>query len=251
MSIPWLKDEVGLFAGASERGLSWLALASPSEEGDDEVYRFIASTANVDRMGDVIEQDSWQLEAWKSNPVILYEHKHPVVGVGVDIAKGSDLKVAIRFDDHPVNPTGQLAAHQHRTGIRRALSVGFIPHESVSRKDLPEGHPARVADPNVPKWAAGYVFRGSELLEISTVSVPANRDALQLSALSKLFTGQEFAERFMRGAGERTAELGRADALRLIRTDAEIQRAIRAVFPAERPTPTTPERSSLDHIWSK
>lgn len=250
MAIPWLKDDAGQYAGHMERGLSWLALTAPAEEGDGGNTRFIASTSNIDRMGDVIEQDSWQLEAWKSNPVILYEHKHPVIGIGVDVSKGADLRIAVQWDDNPDNPEGVRAARQHRQGYRRAVSVGFIPGETVSRKDLPEGHPARVADPNVPKWAAGYVFRGSELLEVSSVSVPANRDALQLSALAKMLGDPELAQRFTRSAGERVVHVDRAEMIRLLKSDAEVQRAVLALNLSQRATPT-PERASLEHLFGR
>ncbi len=300
MKLHWLSKGPTQFAGQTQRGLSWLALAAPSEEPDEdedapaedgeeadpeesgedpeadtdeepepeseeepetdpdeepeeeeeETTSFVASSSSVDRMGDVIEQDTWELESWKSNPVILYEHSHPVVGAGVGVTRGKDLRIRVKWDDHPTNPIGQLAAHQHRAGFRKAVSVGFIPGEAISRKDLPEGHPARVSDPNIPKWAAGFVFRSPELLEVSSVSVPANRDALQLGALAKLLGDPELAHRFTRSAGERVLHIDRAEMLRLLKTDEEIRKAVLALYLSQRTTQTS-ERSSLDHLWSK
>jgi hypothetical protein len=37
-------------------------------------YSYIISTGSVDRMGDVIDPNGWQLAAFKTNPVVLWAH---------------------------------------------------------------------------------------------------------------------------------------------------------------------------------
>jgi len=39
-----------------------------------DVVTFIASTDDVDRYSDIIDQGSWILENYKKNPVILFNH---------------------------------------------------------------------------------------------------------------------------------------------------------------------------------
>lgn len=174
-------EEVEILRAAnlpSGEGLSWLACA----DGEDAqgMSRFVASTGSVDRMGDVVEQ-SWRLAHFRRNPVILHEHAAPVVGRGsVKIDRDADaLMLAVDWDDSEANPVGRLVAHQHRSGFRNAVSVGFRPGKSVSRADLPEDHPAHMGA-SVPKWEAGRLFRFNELLEVSSVAIPANAEALQV-----------------------------------------------------------------------
>lgn len=159
-------------------GLSWLACAAGLDAEGASV--FVASSGAIDRYGDVVEQ-SWRLANFRRNPVILHEHMVPVVGRGsVKVDKDADaLMLSVQWDDDEVNPVGRLVAHQHRTGMRSAVSVGFRPGRSISRAKLDDDHPAKVAS-DVPEWQAGYLYRSNELLEVSSVAVPANPEALQL-----------------------------------------------------------------------
>jgi hypothetical protein len=44
----------------------------PSDDG--RVVTFAISTASVDRMGDTIAVDGWELDRFKANPVVLWAH---------------------------------------------------------------------------------------------------------------------------------------------------------------------------------
>lgn len=137
-----------------------------------KVARFIASTASVDRMGDIVDQ-SWDLAAYLRNPVILQNHDYhaPVVGMATRAAvEAGALVIDVLFDTSGHNPDGQRLASQVAAGFVRACSVGFRPSSVTPRSSLPEGDP-RKAD-------RGYVLAGNELLELSIVSVPANAEAL-------------------------------------------------------------------------
>jgi len=160
----------------------WIARADGTD--GDGVSRFVASTGDVDRMGDVVEQ-SWRLGNWRANPVILHEHMVPVVGRGTaTVDKEVGLMLAVKWDDADVNPIGQLVAHQHRSGMRSAVSVGFRPGKVIPRADLPDDDPRKVSG-DVPRWQAGVLFRFNELLEVSSVAVPANAKALQVKAFAE------------------------------------------------------------------
>jgi len=156
------------------------------EPGSQHSTTFVASSLVEDRMGDVIEQTTWRSANYRRNPVILFEHDRSlVVGRGVATRKREEgathLQIVATWDTSPLNPHGMLAAHQHANGFRNANSVGFRPGKAINRKDLPDGHAFRVADEKVPRWRAGYYFSHCELLEDSTVSVPANPEAVQLA----------------------------------------------------------------------
>lgn len=165
----------------------WVARASAGTTNDDGTTDFVASTGAVDRVGDVIDQASWRLASFRANPVILYEHYVPVVGQAVKVGITDDgagnkrLTIRVLWDTADCNPSGILAAHQHEAGFRHAVSVGFMPGAFQSRTELAPDHPLFVDSAETPRWRAGYLYTRCELLEVSTVAVPANREALQLS----------------------------------------------------------------------
>jgi uncharacterized protein len=255
VTIEWLADDVIdlEYVGTTERSLTWLGRVA-GEPNADGTIDFIASTGSIDRMGDVVEQSTWKLGGFRSNPVILADHRVPVVGRAQRIGKTKteagafELRMNVKFDEAEVNPVGRLLAHQHRNGFRRAVSVGFLPGEAKSRTELSPDDPLWVDPTKTSRWMAGYVFRHNELLEVSSVGVPANRDALQLSVHAlQADTPDAAIERFVRGGSSRSVADQILDALK----NAEVKRAILGLIYAERSTPTPAERSSLEHFWSK
>ena len=145
----------------------------------EEVNRtlVVASTPTSDRMGDVVAP-SWDLEAFKENPVILWGHDHgqPPIGRAVKVELVEDSLVAeIEWDT--ASELGATVARQFKEGFLNAVSVGFKPGAMTRRSDLPDDH----------LWHAerGMVLSENELLEISAVSVPANQEALAAKGLKE------------------------------------------------------------------
>jgi HK97 family phage prohead protease len=147
----------------------------PDEDRPRNRTTFIASTDVVDRVGDIVEQD-WQLEEFKTNPVVLWAHDSSSAPVGkvVDIsAAGGSLVAEIEWDMG--GERGAEVARQFAEGFLSAVSVGFIPGALQPRYMLADDDP-RKAD-------GGYVMSKNKLLEISAVPVPANAQALALRGL--------------------------------------------------------------------
>ena len=70
------------------------------ERSASPVVSFVASTANPDRYGDVINQRGWSLAKYRKNPVILLNHNANQLPIGrgeVDVIDGQ-LMVDIEFD---------------------------------------------------------------------------------------------------------------------------------------------------------
>lgn len=219
-----------------------------AEEGGRITTDFVASTASVDRMGDVVDQGTWRLAAWRKNPVILYEHAPPVVGRGsAKINRGEGrLEIGVTWDVGDHNPIGTLAGMQHLNGFRSAGSVGFIPGKAISRADLPDDDPRRTGK-DVPRWRAGHVFSHNELLEFSSVAVPANAEAVHLSAHAR--DAEDPSEQIRRFVEESTAASVASAILDAVKADEQIRRAILALVWGD--SPSTPPRKSdpLDHLW--
>lgn len=153
-------------------------LVCKAEHSGDGTITAIASTPDPDRYGDVVAP-SWNLEAFKANPVIMHGHDYegPVVGKAVEIdLVGDTLMMRVKFDESETNPVGRRLANQYREGFMQAFSVGFAPGRSTERSKLPVDHPAYVAE------RGGYYFEENALLEVSAVAIPANPHALAVRA---------------------------------------------------------------------
>ena len=141
--------------------------------GDTETrtYTFRASSAAVDRQNEVIDQAGWMLEAYKANPVILDSHKYgsidDILGKAVRVEPMPEgLEVDVQFAD---TARGQTAQKMVEDGFLRTVSVGF---RSMGRK---------------PGMKAGEPMTHTrmELLEVSMVAIPANREAVRLRGVEE------------------------------------------------------------------
>jgi len=144
---------------------------APAAEGRTTV---IASTADTDRMGDIVDQASWKLDGYRQNPVILWAHDAslPPVGRAVDIGvRDGRLMATIEWDRG--HDLGATVARQFAEGFLSAVSVGFRPGRTMMAGELPEGDARRMS---LGKY--GVVYLDNELLEVSAVPVPANGAAL-------------------------------------------------------------------------
>lgn len=158
-----------------DRPIVRATLAPVIKAGDEEgsrVLRFTISTDTVDRMGDTIAVDGWDLKAFKKNPVVLWAHDSTQLPVGkasnITVEDGK-LKADAEFASADLNPLADQVLRMYQQGFLSAVSVGFVPHKWawVEDKDRP--------------W--GIEFMEQELLEFSAVPVPANPEALVEDAL--------------------------------------------------------------------
>ena len=150
------------------RNLQCEILREGTSKGD--LVSFVASTANADRYGDVINQAGWDLSKFRQNPVILLNHNSNALPIGkgiVDVVDGQ-LMVDIEFDMD--DPQAKEVARKTKAGFLNAVSVGFNPIDSTPRSMLEKSHPAH--------GQSGQYFDKAELLEISIVTIPANGDAV-------------------------------------------------------------------------
>lgn len=212
---------------------------------------FIASTAGEASDGDIVDQATWKLARYRSNPVVLYEHAVPVVGtarVNTGGANQDPLRAWITFDESVENPTGRLVAHQHRAGIRSAVSVRWTPGEIVARNKLPKDHPAYAEPREVDTWwggkmeVVGRFHRRPTLLEISSVALPADPRALQVRGAHGL-TGEQIRSALADPSGRvRTMRDALLDLLR--DGDPEVRGVLRTLIATLSPTSPRPVREA-------
>jgi phage head maturation protease len=132
---------------------------------DEETRTFsgVASTPELDRQNDTINP----LAATFTNPVVLlHAHRHDApIGTATlhpPTSKGIRFSASIAVVKEPglLRDRTQLAWDEIRHGLVKAVSIGFRPTGPVGRN----AH-------------GGVDFRGIEILELSTVSCPANASA--------------------------------------------------------------------------
>lgn len=153
-----------------------------------EKMTVIASDESLDRHGEVIPINSWDLSKFKGSPRMLVDHDHRVekiVGKWENVrVEGRQLLMEPVF--HGITELSRAVEEMVKEGFLDTVSVGFIPNEPT--QDRPE--------------------HSNELIETSWVTVPANPNARIAKALEMNITDEEKAqlEVFAKEAGETVVE---------------------------------------------
>lgn len=141
---------------------------------DEKTIDVIASTPDKDRDGDIILPSAFKknLKSFKSNPVILACHQHRLQS-GSSPVIGSAISESITISDKELGFTMRFAETKlgdeywvlYRDKHMRAFSVGFIAEKWEDSRDSNGRFTHRT-------------YTQVELLEVSAVPVPSNRQAL-------------------------------------------------------------------------
>ncbi len=178
----------------------------------NKTVTFVASTGSTDRMGDIIEQDGILLKNYRKNPVHLFAHdsRGLPIGIGPKIrVDGNKLIQQVKYVPTKGFDFPQVVFELIEAGVLRGISIGFLPIEFT----FIEG-------------GSGRRFTKIELLETSTVPIPANPEAL--------VTGKSFSIGEALSSLNGNHELSKDDIWRELaayadRTDPEAERAAAAI----------------------
>ncbi len=134
----------------------------------DRQITFCFSDDGEDRMGEVVDQASWDVKNYENNPLILWGHDPSEPenvlgqGIGLDLNNGGKSYITAQFDDAETNPKADMVFRQLIKRTLRCVSAGFINHTFETDNDTP-------------------VLKDNELLEVSIVPIPANPRAMALA----------------------------------------------------------------------
>jgi HK97 family phage prohead protease len=132
----------------------------------------VASDESVDRYGDIIRVDGWELDEYRKNPIVLFGHSATdPVGTAEVRVTGKKLIADITLGAPGTTPMVDAVRALVDQKILKAVSVGFQPTKE----------PNEIKDPKTNEWTGGYEWVGQQLLENSIVSIPANPNALTLA----------------------------------------------------------------------
>jgi HK97 family phage prohead protease len=151
------------------------AAAVEVDETEDRTVRFIASDESVDRYGDVIAADGWQLKNFRDAPRFLWNHDYnaPIGSVPEIEVKGTRLLARAKFEAKGIfRELSDSLWEMVKAGLLNTVSVGFtVGNEKGVDYDYIYDDAERVT---------GYRYLRPELLELSLVTVPANPNAVAL-----------------------------------------------------------------------
>ena len=131
---------------------------------------FVMSTQNIDRHGDIVDQNSWITKYFEQNPAFFFQHRSDEFPLGRWLKvwfeadpdnAGYNRMVGEAYFSVDIDEDAKRAWEHVKEGNLNMVSVGFIPHrvEYDEEKDA-------------------FVLYDCELIECSLVGIGSNRQAL-------------------------------------------------------------------------
>ena len=139
---------------------------------------FVFSDETRDSYGTVIPVANWDLDRFNKSGVAFYQHNSyssdpdNLIGKARAWVENGKLLGEIAFEPADVNEKADKIFRKIVAGTMKAVSVGFIP---VTRGEWGKGDEAAGGSKST------YYYGKCELLEISVVNIPANKNALTRS----------------------------------------------------------------------
>lgn len=161
-------------------------------------YRFVASDESRDSHKTILPVDGWDLERYNSNGVVGYMHNvyggdlcnapdpDDVIGIGKAFIDEKELMIDIVFEPEDINPKAAKIEKKVKFGSLKAVSVGFNP---IGQGKFGEGE-EREGGANQT-----YYFGKRELLEVSIVNIPSNKNALKRNLRDNAYSALMFIHR--------------------------------------------------------
>jgi len=146
-------------------------------------YEFIASTADQDRDGEVIDVNGWDLKNFKKNPVIMFAHDYRTLPIGRATRIGVRDGKLVNNVEFPPEGTYEFADI-----VERLVGAGFLKTESVGFM------PKKWEDGDGGEKSPRRTYTKQELLEISIVPVPSNPNALMNAVKEGVITTKQLKQ---------------------------------------------------------
>ena len=156
----------------------------------EKSFTAIASTESIDRDGDILLANGWQLKNYRKNPVFLWSHDAYALPLGSSIRRWVEDK-KLRFRTKfatDIYPFADMVWKMYKAKYLRSFSVRFDPNDSEDRI---------LTDEEKKKFGAYFrkpqIYKSQELLEISAVNIPANPDATKSPEMMDFVMKSHFA----------------------------------------------------------
>lgn len=134
-------------------------------DNENTIVHYI-TTANPDREGDIVLPEGMNDANYSKNPVVLFNHNTYYV-IGKSLWRNKTDKGILSKTKFAKTDFANDIKNLHKEGVLNAWSIGFMVNKDLgSLKRTEQG---------------GYLFDEWELLEYSSVSIPANPEALDVA----------------------------------------------------------------------
>jgi hypothetical protein len=137
-------------------------------EKDNGTFDVIISTEDVDRAGEIVRQNGWELTNYKNNPIVLWGHDYYSLPIGIctdtyitESHGVPALGAKGVFFPAEINPLAQQVRRMYDYGIKSGFPVGTTTSVGFIPKDFDGDN--------------RNIITKAELLEFSFVPVPANQ----------------------------------------------------------------------------
>lgn len=158
-------------------------LSISTKSVSDRVVRFIGSDESIDRDGDTISIDGWEIGNYMKNPVVLFGHDYSDLPIGKTVSVTPDkrtrqLMFDIKFptiEELSSNPDTPSEHALRVDAIYNMAKAGILNTVSVGFRGL-----------DYEQTATGRAYKRQELMEISIVPVPANPNAVAVLRSAKV-----------------------------------------------------------------
>jgi len=158
-----------------------LSVVSKSSTG--RVVRFIGSDESLDRDGDTVSIDGWDVKDYMKNPIVLYGHDYYALPIAKTVSVTVDKRARQLLFDVEF-PTIEELSTNPKTPSEHALKVdaiynmakaGILNTVSVGFKGL-----------DYEPTSTGRHYIKQSLMELSIVPIPANPNAVAVMRAAKI-----------------------------------------------------------------
>lgn len=143
---------------------------------EKSVTAYANKSDSIDRSGDLIDDEAWELDNFLKNPVVpaFHMYNRPPIGkaLWIKVVPGQGLRFKVQFAK---TAEGLEFYELFSGGFLNAFSVGFMGKDWIDREDFtPQDIAKYMRDGNLPS----RVYKKVELFEVSAVVVPDHMNAL-------------------------------------------------------------------------
>lgn len=155
--------------GVEHKKVRALELSEKKFEGFENV--FVANSGGLDAVGERVVAKGMDLDRFNKNGVVLYQHAgYYSANPDVVIAKGSVWeegdRLMLGITEWDIDSDlGSEVKRKVDKGFLNAVSIGFIERAGEYDKDK------------------NYIITEAELLEVSVVNIPADKDAIRVKSI--------------------------------------------------------------------
>jgi len=154
-------------------------------DAEKGIVEYVASDQSLDASGEIVMVHGWKFDRFRKNAPFLNSHQGADIAallgkvLSADVVDGKLVERVQWAIDVPDNDLARLGFQMTEAGYLKAVSVGFLPLDVISRKDAGWASTLSVLGlPTEDTDMAEKIYISQEQTELSSVVVGCNANAL-------------------------------------------------------------------------